>query len=113
MLQPDSTFTFTGLPDCLPSPFGQQGHGKLLRATGKWQIRAYAGRWEADLHFDQGGLYPTGLSTNYFVAIVDSTYQLYTYLGDPDEAQVLMWTKSIGHQDRKPAPKQARRRRPK
>ena len=96
VLRPDSTFAFAALPDCLPLPFGQGGRGKLLGAAGRWQVRRQGRYWEVDMDFKAGKLYPNGVSTNYSVAVVDSTYQLYTYLGDPDEAQVLTWTKSTG-----------------
>ncbi len=92
-LAPDSTFTFAGLPDYLPLPSGQRGAGKLLSVVGRWQVRRNESHWEVLFHFKEGKLYPNGLTTNYGIAVVDSAYQLYTYIGDPDQGLVLTWTK--------------------
>lgn len=102
VLRADSTFAFAGLPDCLATPRGAMGSGRLLPATGQWRVRYRAPRWEVDLAFDPGELYPAGMSVNYFLAVVDSTYQLYTYQGDPDQGQMLTWTTGAGRRPPEP-----------
>lgn len=66
---------------------------KMENATGKWEVPKNKERWEVEMAFDKSKLFTVKTYMNFDIAIIDSTYHLYIYLGDPDEGEIIMFEK--------------------
>ncbi|TKK64115.1 hypothetical protein FC093_23295 [Ilyomonas limi] len=91
----DSTFVITNLPDCINDGFGESIDGKLYKVAGKWSVQKNKRDWEIEMAFDKNELFQAKTYMNFDIAITDSIYQLYWYLGDPDDAEPITFEKPI------------------
>ena len=92
-LHEDSSFEIINLPDCINSTDGNSIAGELENVTGNWEVRKNQNRWDVEMAFDESKLFKVKTYRSFNIAIIDSSYQLYTYLGDPDQGEIIMFEK--------------------
>lgn len=93
VLHKDSTFEFQNLPDCINSPFGDPTKGRLGDAKGKWNVYRFGDKWKLQMAFDKSELFNEKTFLEFDIAIVGSKLQIWQYIGDPDQADVLQFEK--------------------
>lgn len=82
-LYPDGTSEVINMPDWLRSASGESG-GKLNSWNGKWDIVKMQDWWKIELG---SGIYP--------IAGDKPPYQIWFYIGDPDNGNVMIFEQTI------------------
>ncbi|MFT3823796.1 MAG: hypothetical protein QM731_07735 [Chitinophagaceae bacterium] len=88
-LRSDSSFEFMNLPDCINSPSGDIVNRKSGNANGKWNVYSVKDRWELQMAFNEGELFPKKTFLSFEISQSGRDIKLWQYIGDPDMAEVL------------------------
>ncbi len=76
--------------------FGNPVKDKFYDAEGTWEVVKRNDRCELSMNFDAGKLYEHGVGTTYDLFKKDSSLVFITFIGDPDSAEMLYFTKKPG-----------------
>ena len=93
ILHRDSSFEFINMPDCIDDPAGKPIKHQLLTVKGKWKPEEFKGAWEISMAFDKGELFETKTHLPFDVFYIDSEMVIMYFIGDPDQADVLVFRK--------------------
>ena len=89
-------FKAFNIPDCVTDGFGNPVKDKFYDAEGTWEVVKRKDRCELSMNFDAGKLYEHGVGTTYDLFKKDSSLVFITFIGDPDSAEILYFTKKPG-----------------
>jgi hypothetical protein len=93
ILKEDHSFTAINFPDLLGEDFQIPVKGKLINATGKWNLVKVKDKWQISLDFDPGELFPKGIGGYYPLFRKDSKLIIWMFVGDPDQGNRLAFIK--------------------
>ena len=92
LINKNGTFEAINFPDFVADGLGKSINSKLLNAKGNRKITLENTR-VLTMEFDKGDLYKWGVGTSYDLYIKDSQLVIRTFIGDPDQADRLMFIK--------------------
>ncbi|GAB3752775.1 hypothetical protein [Spirosoma pomorum] len=101
-IRSNGTFKIINLPDLVADDFGHPINGKLMDATGTWEVDSTNSNapteWGLQLMFDKrdlqkAGIRKPGLNIEYQIYQVNKSPVLFYFIGDPDNGKTLVFEK--------------------
>ena len=86
-------FEAINFPDFVAEGSGKTINRKFVNATGEWETELYKGIWVLNMRFDKGELFEEGMYMSYDLYEKDSELVIWTFIGDPDQGDRLMFKK--------------------
>ena len=93
ILRKDGKFEAINFPDFVADGFGKTINRKFVNATGEWTTELDKGIWVLNMRFDKGELFQSGMDMSYDLYEKDSELVIWTFIGDPDQGDRLMFKK--------------------
>ena len=87
----DGTVEMVRMPDWWLQ-FGISSRG-FISGMGIWEIVEHQGRWKLRVQFTELSVEPGGLTTYFYIGGKEPPYQIYDFIGDPDDRFTIVFEK--------------------